>query len=166
MRESKARIELPMHHANAPPCPWRQVALSPHVYGPAVTSAPAAWAGPDLHARLTASFGYATQQGRSRSPTLLQPFYLMPATMPRSRFSRITTLLQLFHLMPATKGAAQGAAGKGQLGCERSGWLAAQVWAPLAGAFPWLWASSALSSLRCCPLLCDITHRRSQQSQS
>lgn len=37
--------------------------LSPHVYGPMVTSAPTAWAGPDLFARLTASFGYATQQG-------------------------------------------------------------------------------------------------------
>lgn len=44
-----------------------QVVLSPHVYGPFVTSAPTAWAGPDLYARLTASFGYATQQGEQVS---------------------------------------------------------------------------------------------------
>ena len=52
--------------------------LSPHVYGPAVTSAPTAWAGPDLYARLTASFGYAMQQGQQLS-ILFQPCRLLPA---------------------------------------------------------------------------------------
>lgn len=98
--------EWQMYLANASSCPWQQVVLSPHVYGPMVTSAPTAWAGPDLYARLTASFGYAMQQGRSKSPILLQPFHLMPATMPRSRISRGPTLLQLFHLMPATQGCS------------------------------------------------------------
>jgi hypothetical protein len=60
----RAHTELPMHHVDVRPCPWQQVVLSPHVYGPMVTSAPTAWAGPDLYARLTASFGYATRQGQ------------------------------------------------------------------------------------------------------
>lgn len=45
-------------------------------------------------------------------------------------------------------------------------WLTSQVWAPLAGASLWLWASSAPSFLRCC-LLPDLTaHHHSPQAQS
>ena len=54
--------------------------LSPHVYGPMVTSAPTAWAGPDLYARLTASFGYATQQGQLMSGNVRRPYTVKVST--------------------------------------------------------------------------------------
>ena len=44
-------------------CNGVQVVLAPHVYGPAVTHAATAWAGPELFARLSNSFGWATRPG-------------------------------------------------------------------------------------------------------
>ena len=52
------------------------------MYGPAVTSAPTAWAGPDLYARLTASFGYAMQQGEQKCRTV-PAFHLLPISKVR-----------------------------------------------------------------------------------
>ncbi len=45
-------------HSNAK---YLQVVLAPHVYGPAVTHAPKAWAGPELFSRLSSSVGWATR---------------------------------------------------------------------------------------------------------
>lgn len=75
-----------------------QVVLSPHVYGPFVTSAPTAWAGPDLYARLTASFGHATVQG-----------VLPPARHP-SWCPQETSPEQLLHQKLEQVGAARGKA--------------------------------------------------------